>query len=435
MHPGFAKDYRYLLSKLIPRQLLSSQRLNGLLRALESSDRLEMIREAYFSLEELVGRGVFRKERIGRTGKSISVTYVRTGEPARITLKMSQWEWEAISGRELTAGGIVPSVLAGIISSLSLNNSPKTLLTKMTEVLALVKHIHKGASGFLVLFQDEPVPADQSGGRIGALSFSELSHNEFYRSCMTGELQHAFLPVQEVYEKGSLFDFLPGTRSIVLIPLISEEMKLGLFEIHLRDEQPPARDTFSNFYLLGQGIVRLLENNRHLENMVSIDRLTQVNNRNYYDMQLPLEIERANRDRKSLAFLIMDIDDFKEFNDRHGHDVGDMVLKLVAQNVRAHLRKIDLLFRYGGEEFIALLPGADKDAAERTAERIREVISQTNFYTKDKRELKVTISVGGCVYPEDAQNEMELFRRADQALYRAKRAGKDNVHFFRPESP
>lgn len=435
MHPGFEKDYRYLLSKLIPRQLLSSQRLDGLLRALESSDRMEMIREAYFSLEELVGRGVYRKERIGRTGKSMALTYVRSGEPARLTLKMSQWEWEAISGRELTAGGIVPSVLAGIISSLSLNNSPKTLLTKMTEVLELVKHIHKGASGFLVLFQEEQVPADQGGGRIGALSLRDLSHKEFYRSCMTGELQHAFLPVQEVYERGSLFEFLPGTRSIVLIPLISEEIKLGLFEVHLKDEQPPGRDTFSNFYLLGQGIVRLLENNRHLEKMVSIDRLTQINNRNYYDMQLPLEIERANRDRKSLGFLILDIDDFKEFNDRYGHDVGDMVLKQVANSVRTHLRKIDLLFRYGGEEFIALLPGAEKDAAERTAERIREVISQTDFYTKDKRELKVTISVGGCVYPEDAQNETELFRRADQALYSAKRAGKDSIHFFRPESP
>jgi diguanylate cyclase (GGDEF)-like protein len=432
MHPGYEKDYRYLLSKLIPRQLLSSQRIDGLLRALDSNDRLEMIREAYFSLEELAGRGIFRKERIGRTGRSVSVTYIKTGEPARITLKMSQWEWEAISGRELTAGGIVPSVLAGIISSLSLNNSPKTLLAKMIEVLELVNHIHRGATGYLVLLQEEQIPEDKGGSRIRALSLSELSRNELYRSCMTGELQHAFLPVQEIYERGSLFEFLPGTRSIVLIPLLSEENKLGLFEIHLKDEQPPGRDTFSNFYILGQGIVRLMENNRHLENMVSIDRLTQVNNRNYYDTQLPLEIERANRDRKSLGFLIMDIDDFKEFNDRYGHDVGDLVLKSVAHNVRTHLRKIDLLFRYGGEEFIALLPGADREAAERTAERIRDVISQTNLYTKDKRELKVTISVGGCVYPEDAQNETELFRRADQALYRAKSSGKDTVQFYTP---
>ena len=126
----------------------------------------------------------------------------------------------------------------------------------------------------------------------------------------------------------------------------------------------------------------------------------------------------------------MDIDDFKMVNDRYGHDVGDHVLKLVAKGARDHLRKIDLLFRYGGEEFIALLPGAGKEAAERTAERIREVVSKLKHALEDGREVGVTISIGGCIFPNDAQKELDLFRKADDALYHSKKEGKNRITFY-----
>ncbi|MCK4236239.1 MAG: GGDEF domain-containing protein, partial [Candidatus Krumholzibacteria bacterium] len=116
----------------------------------------------------------------------------------------------------------------------------------------------------------------------------------------------------------------------------------------------------------------------------------------------------------------------------YGHDIGDRVLKKVARTVRKHLRKIDLLFRYGGEEFIALLPGAPREAAERTAERIRNVVSKSGHFTARNEEIKVTISIGGCIYPFDAQNEIELFRIADKALYISKREGKNRVTFSNP---
>jgi diguanylate cyclase (GGDEF)-like protein len=126
----------------------------------------------------------------------------------------------------------------------------------------------------------------------------------------------------------------------------------------------------------------------------------------------------------------MDIDDFKRVNDRYGHDVGDEMLKLIARVTRDHLRKIDLLFRYGGEEFIVLLPGAGKDAAERTAERIREVVSKARHTLDDGREIGVTISIGGCIFPNDGQKELDLFRKADSALYVSKREGKNRVTFY-----
>jgi diguanylate cyclase (GGDEF)-like protein len=163
--------------------------------------------------------------------------------------------------------------------------------------------------------------------------------------------------------------------------------------------------------------------------MVSIDRLTQVHNRNYYELQVPLEIERANRNKLSFAFLIIDIDDFKKVNDGFGHDVGDRVLRLVAQTVRKSLRKIDLMFRYGGEEFVVLLPGAASDSAKRTAERIRGIVARVEHPTEDGRKVKVTISIGGCIYPDHAVNESQLLRTADKALYAAKEEGKNRVIF------
>jgi diguanylate cyclase (GGDEF)-like protein len=247
---------------------------------------------------------------------------------------------------------------------------------------------------------------------------------------MTSGLSHTFIRLTRNYSGKNLFPIRDGTRSIVLVPLVSADTKWGILEIHFLTEDALDRESFFNFYLLGQGIIRILENNRNLQKMVSIDRLTQVNNRNYYESQLPLEIERANRDRKNLAFLIMDIDDFKRVNDRYGHDVGDGVLRVVAHTIRSHLRKIDLLIRYGGEEFIALLPGAGREDAERTAERLREVVEHTVHTLEDGSEVHATISIGGCVYPDDAQNEIELFRVADKALYLSKRDGKNKVTFY-----
>jgi diguanylate cyclase (GGDEF)-like protein len=214
-----------------------------------------------------------------------------------------------------------------------------------------------------------------------------------------------------------------------MMPLVARDIRWAILEVHLATDVPPDRGTISNFHILGQGIVRLLENNTHLEKMVSIDRLTQVHNRNYYEMQVPLEIERANRNKMSLAFLIIDIDDFKKVNDGYGHDVGDRVLHLVAQTVRKSLRKIDLLFRYGGEEFVVLLPGTNFDSARRTAERIRGIVARAEHALEDGRRVKVTITIGGCIYPAHAQNENQLLRMADKALYAAKEEGKNRVIF------
>jgi len=429
MHPSVNRDYRHLLLELIPRHLLSSARLAGIQGALARGGRRDVIGEAYLALEELVAQGAFRSDGMRREGSDCSISYSRTDYPSTITLVMSEEEWEEITRGDGRRDEILPSVLAGIISSLALNDSPKTVIGRLDEMLSLASHISPGSTAKILVLGGVPPLREWVHEGIAHLTMSEAMRRRSYRACITSGMSHAFTRLAGDHEAESEFAISPRTRSIVLIPLVAGDVKWALLEIHVPGESPPGRTVLSNFSILGQGITRLFENNRHLEKMVSIDRLTKVYNRNHYESQLPLEIERANRNKMSFAFLIMDVDDFKKVNDSYGHDVGDRVLKLVAQTTRKHLRKIDLLFRYGGEEFIVMLPGAREESARRTAERIREVVAKAELVAHGGSRVRVTVSIGGCIYPDCAQNETQLFHMADRALYRAKEEGRNRVEF------
>jgi len=428
MHHGFKKDYRFLLSRLIPRHLLSSKRIEGIRNALSSGIRADLIREAWLAMEELVALRVYDRGSPENRGGEVHVQFTERSGPSRITLEMPSAEFSSVSGTEGDRGGIVPSVLAGIISALSLDDSPVNISDRLENLLDLAGTIEPGASAFLMLFSEFEAPNIRKSGRIGESSLADAESGGFYGSSLGSD--DPVILIEGDRMKGGVFPVDMRTSSIMLFPLRSEGLVYGLLEVHSIKHGNHASDGLMNYHLVAKGVIRVLDNNRQLERMVSIDRLTGVNNRNYYEIQLPLEMERATRNRKCLAFLIMDIDDFKFFNDKYGHDIGDKVLKLVAETVRKHLRKIDQLFRFGGEEFIALLPGAGREAAERTAERIREVVSGSKLTIDDGSELGITISIGGCIFPVDAGDEEELFRKADQAMYRAKREGKNRVSFF-----
>ncbi len=428
MHHGSDRDYRYLLSRVIPRPALSEKRRSAVASALAAGDRMACIRQAFLSLEELSDEGLFRRGGIARTERSVAVAYRSIREPVRISLVMSADEWRTVTGRDAGPDRMLPSVLAGIISSLSLNDSPRTIVGRIEEMLGLARHIVAGSSAKLLFVNTVPAIRDWDDGTIAFLPIGEALKRRFYHACLTGGSAHALMRVGGGDGEESAFAIESGTVSALLFPLLARDVRWAVLEVHLPMAEIDRGD-IGNFHVLGQGIVRLLENNRHLEKMVSVDRLTSVHNRNYFEAQLPLEIERANRSRSSFAFLIFDIDDFKHVNDTYGHETGDRMLRLVAQTVRKSLRKIDLIFRYGGEEFVVLLPGAGADSARRTAERIRGVAARAELALDDGRKVKVTLSIGGCIYPEHAQNETQLFRMADRALYEAKEEGKNRVVF------
>lgn len=428
MHHGFEKDYRFLLSRLIPRNLLSSKRIEGIRNALASGIRAELIREAWLAMDELVSLRLYDRGIPESKGGEIHVRFTERSGPSRITLEMPDAEYNAVSGPEGRQDGIVPLVLAGIISALSLDDSPVNISERLENLLDLAGTIEPGASAFLMLFSEFEAPNIRKSERIGESPLADAESGGFYGTSLASE--EPVILFERGRIDGGIFPVDGRTGTIMLFPLRSAGLVYGLLEVHSISRDTPASDRIINYNLVAKGIIRGLDNNRQLERMVSIDRLTGVNNRNNYEIQLPLEMERATRNRKCLAFLIMDIDDFKFFNDKYGHDTGDRVLKLVAETVRKHLRKIDQMFRFGGEEFIALLPGAGREAAERTAERIREIVAGTKLTMEDGSALGITISVGGCIFPVDAGDEAELFRKADQAMYKAKREGKNRVSFY-----
>lgn len=159
------------------------------------------------------------------------------------------------------------------------------------------------------------------------------------------------------------------------------------------------------------------------------DELTGLYNRRYFDRHLALMLEKAREQQRDMAVMLIDMDFFKAVNDTHGHDIGDAVLKEFAQRLRRNIRGVDLACRFGGEEFVVLMPDTDFRQAQGVAERVRQAVAEKNFDTGNGRPLAITVSVGVALN-EGADDTPELLlKRADVALYRAKREGRNRVVF------
>ncbi|WP_305806260.1 diguanylate cyclase [Stenotrophomonas sp. YIM B06876] len=160
------------------------------------------------------------------------------------------------------------------------------------------------------------------------------------------------------------------------------------------------------------------------------DPLTGLYNRRYLEESLTREIARCGRRSQPLSVLMLDVDHFKKFNDTHGHSGGDALLAAVGQLLSAHLRGEDIACRYGGEEFTVILPESSNEHARRHAEEIRHALSQLSVPFAGKTLPPATISVGIATYPDDGVAGITLLRKADAALYRAKRTGRNRVLHF-----
>jgi diguanylate cyclase (GGDEF)-like protein len=157
------------------------------------------------------------------------------------------------------------------------------------------------------------------------------------------------------------------------------------------------------------------------------DKLTGLYNRHYVEEWFGLELLRAQRHGRPIAAIMLDIDHFKRFNDSFGHEAGDLVLRELAGVLRRLARQSDVASRYGGEEFLVLLPECPFDAALRKAEQLREEAAKLKLEHNDRALGSVTVSIGVAAFPDHAQEAKALLRCADEALYDAKAAGRDRV--------
>lgn len=157
------------------------------------------------------------------------------------------------------------------------------------------------------------------------------------------------------------------------------------------------------------------------------DGLTGLHNRRYLDTHLQTLVERARKRGRELSLLITDIDKFKMINDTHGHDAGDDVLREFANRLRQNVRGMDLACRYGGEEFVIVMPDTSAQMAAEVAERLRESVAEAGFATGEKM-LSVTTSVGVATLNRSGDDDMKaLLKQADTALYEAKAGGRNKV--------
>ncbi len=159
------------------------------------------------------------------------------------------------------------------------------------------------------------------------------------------------------------------------------------------------------------------------------DALTGLYNRRYFYELAEREFALSKRQAGPLALLQLDIDHFKEVNDTYGHDAGDAVLRALSNVCRHTLREIDIIARFGGEEFVVLLPGVDKNRAVEVAERLRVMLSKTIVVTDKAENISFTVSIGATNHIQDAENPDQMLKRADIALYAAKKAGRNCVRY------
>jgi len=176
-------------------------------------------------------------------------------------------------------------------------------------------------------------------------------------------------------------------------------------------------------------ISKLEQEKRTFEEMAYTDPLTGLSNRRFFLREANRMLEFAKRYKEPLALMMLDIDNFKRINDEYGHDVGDLVLKELARVIKENIRSSDIPARFGGEEFVVLLPRTDERGAVMVADRIRNSFRNSHIQVNGK-DVWTTVSIGVALY-EHGEDLDSLIKKADEALYEAKRKGKDRVEVFR----
>lgn len=225
------------------------------------------------------------------------------------------------------------------------------------------------------------------------------------------------------------FKIFPGQvlsiQSLLAVPMITKDGVIGTMTVTSKREAAFGKDHEELLLYLGGAIVRDIENAR-LYRISITDSLTKAFNRQYLFQRLPAELERTRRYGDQLSVILFDVDHFKKLNDKFGHLAGDFVLKELVRLGQTQIREVDALVRYGGEEFLVILPATTCKGAQEVGERLRAAVERADFLFSDQK-LKVTVSLGCAEFGEDTPTDEALLRKADERLYQAKTAGRNRV--------
>jgi len=275
----------------------------------------------------------------------------------------------------------------------------------------------------ILLEQDGDICVLESFGIREARSLAADPHilNSFSR----GESYVISHPADIIVES-TLTQFHP--KEVVVEPVKFKNVSIAV--LLLAKAEPFQEDCAKQLSIFTQSLAVALHNaleHEQLQKLAALDPLTGVLNRRFGLVRLHEEYARSIRRAIPLGVLMFDIDHFKQVNDTYGHVVGDRVLRNITALIRQGIREGDILLRYGGEEFMVILPGASKDDSFTIADRVRHIVRDNKTAYGDNQ-IAVTISVGVDSMPESSvSGELELIANADEALYRSKNSGRDKA--------
>lgn len=220
-------------------------------------------------------------------------------------------------------------------------------------------------------------------------------------------------------------------HTLVLVPLSAGGRTIGMIELlgvqhplNPSDSDLHACEAMAGLAATGLEKIHIVQ---QLRSAADMDLVTGLHNHRYLQERLRQEVARSNRSHSPLAVLMLDLDEFKPINDRYGHAEGDRVLFNIAHTIRAHVRSSDIVARYGGDEFVVLMPDTDARAADRVARRVVSGILKEQHGLSDGTSVSVGVSAGLAVFPDDGRSSAQLLQAADLAMYTVKRNGGRQV--------
>ncbi len=283
--------------------------------------------------------------------------------------------------------------------------------------LRLMKHFRFKRSRLVLI--------DEEAGPLEIKKVLEVKYNQAHAHELEPQAEDKELLKESLQAQRPAF---VEKNSLCLTALVSDGKLLGALGV-----EGLSAGALEDFSILANQFsleFRRISLYQKIQKLAITDGLTGLFMRRYFLERLKEEARRCARHNLRLGFLMIDIDHFKQCNDRFGHLTGDVVLRDVAGVINANVREIDLVARYGGEEFSVLLPDTDKEGARQAAERIRQSVARHKFRAYDEV-IKVQVSAGAVGFPGDSDRPEELIDRADQALYRAKQEGRNRVCLFK----
>ncbi len=254
-------------------------------------------------------------------------------------------------------------------------------------------------------------------------------HDKKLYDILRGDIRRLQI-VKSQWKENPYIEFLPeGAETYVAIPMIIDNQPIGILAI----EDLPTSD-FEKFSILAAQFIlemRRITLYEKVEEMAITDGLSKAFAKRHITERLQEEFERSVRHNFNLSFVMIDIDYFKRYNDTYGHLVGDIVLRDMVTLLKGNTREVDLVGRFGGEEFCLVLPETKKEEAQLVSERIREMVEKHKFKAYDEL-TNVTVSIGIATYPQDCADVDALTENSDKALYQAKNTGRNKVCLFKP---